>query len=1156
MNMTTKTLYPHTLSQTSENNSSYREFNNLSNVKNTNDTYAKTGQIASKSGTHKIPSAITATNFKANIPGGSKINSITVEYVADYEGNISIGKPTIDILNVTGDNKKGKSLTTTLTKSTAKWTGNHTIANVNSSSFGVKISFPANTKADTGYVKIKYIRIIIDYTLPNYSINLSKVNGDYTGDVFLVKANASNVNKTTGDTNVTIQLPTGVSYQGKDSGTGSLSVTGSKITWTPGLSNKVLNSNVVLKLLVSTNGNHNIIANENSSGHTHILNINTTERPSGGGTTGDDDPDDTPKDIDLNNIILNAKSEEEISFKADLTPIVNEITAHLTEGDLVTNIKYSLTVPSNCDLWIEEDGEFVEYDEATGDWVITNNIWTGKFRVDNYGLFQIPVGYSYTLTHNGTSSQITGSVGTFYLNIKPSSEEDLTIPSLTILQPTPEEQNRLGDGYSYTAQTYLEEVQPYTETSLFSDSTERSLSNSTSGVKTYAIPSSTLTNLPVQFELEFKFKGANNFTSRFMLCPTNEYTADTHPDYYMYGGKGNDNSMTAGVRTNGTTDYVTGASAGTGYNTFKIVRTDDTTFKFYANDTLLSVKTVDWFNDYSSYTLYLINWYNGATCSADDITLTTQVPIEAYVRDWYKNFRIGVFNNSIGTPTQYTIINEDGEEETIEYDSTNYDTLTPSQIFKNAEYWSNCPTAVNTYTNLECGFMYNKNYPLYILICGDYPEAENTADIKYTEPVIIESDTYNGYEKNGNYPVAIRNLINPLAEEASTLTLASFEESTHFIVYNPDVLEDYGTTPETAIRGIELTGDIEFSDDLVLSAILRIPHENTYLTGSRSIIINNEDTTLKIGGTYDTWGLDIGELINLDQLEFELGVNNILENDTSIIKISNLQIVFYTQTIEPSNIDVYVNDENVAWYGMNLTGLDIPTGRNTDTKYLQIDGTDTNIPYRQTIEGKTIKLKFSVNGCDITETTKQLEQINKLFTNKRDELNTPIPNTIRFSHLPGKEFYFLLEKTFDHDIVISDYDGSMDLYIPDGTAFDIEDTVTNVTGYVDSLAKVNPIITLTHLTGTQIIITETHTNQVFKINQNNLTDTTITFEVNDTIIINTINRTVNLIKENTTEPIDISEAVDYNSDWFKIQEDFEFTQENCTIQTVTYNNRS
>ena len=276
------------------------------------------------------------------------------------------------------------------------------------------------------------------------------------------------------------------------------------------------------------------------------------------------------------------------------------------------------------------------------------------------------------------------------------------------------------------------------------------------------------------------------------------------------------------------------------------------------------------------------------------------------------------------------------------------------------------------------------------------------------------------------------------------------------------------------------------------------------------------------------------------------------------ILLKNLQLTIYSNEINYQPLGILVEDENVAWYGMDITDIEIPFGRNSETKYLNIEGTDTNVAYRQNIRGKEIKIHFSLDGCDLNETTAQVQQLAKLFTNKRDELNAPIPKEIRFTHIPDKFFYYILEDTFDTDINISDYKGSITLFIPDGTAFDIKDTVTNVNGYVEGIASVNPIIALTHITNNQLTVSElvNNPNQVFKINKDNLSDTNITFGVNDTIVINCITRECVLIKSDETETIDITEAVDFNSDWFKIQGEFEFKSENCVIQTVTYNTRS
>ena len=119
--MTIKTVYPNSVSQSSENNTKFREFNDLNNVKNNSSSYAisksTNSGIASKTGTHNRPSTITAKNFSCNIPTGSKISKITLEYATCYTGNISIAGPTVDLVNVNVKAKTGKALTKTMTKS-------------------------------------------------------------------------------------------------------------------------------------------------------------------------------------------------------------------------------------------------------------------------------------------------------------------------------------------------------------------------------------------------------------------------------------------------------------------------------------------------------------------------------------------------------------------------------------------------------------------------------------------------------------------------------------------------------------------------------------------------------------------------------------------------------------------------------------------------------------------------------------------------------------------------------------------------------------------------------------------------------------------------------------------------------------------------------
>lgn len=1130
--MTKITVYPHTVSQTSESGTNYSKFNNLSNVKNNNDTYAKTKThtsqgvtygIASKSGTHKRPSAITAKNFKCNIPTGSKINSVTVEYAADYEGNISIGKSTINILNITGDNKSGKALTKTMTKTSVTWNGNHTVANMNSSDFGVKISFPANTKADVGYVKVKYIRIIVDYTAPNFSVSASKVSGTYTEDEFKVKVNVSNVNKTNGSSNVNIQLPSGVTYTGKDSGDGSITQQAStgKLTWTPHLSSSKFNSSIVLKFRITTNGGHNFNITESATGHKANLNISTSAKPAPTPvqevidttpetqtvTDNESLPEAKPTPTNILQVGINEEFSLDLSFedysgdRVLVYAYFNDYTFDITDAEL-----FGEETQSNP-LWTcGRTNKIYIYSQSMSQWAFRqvnswdyyNQNWTKMSYVLSGGLMQnlfkiTDYGYYTLMIHSSDDETLLKKI---LISVRPDT---LTGLVYRLFKLSEEELNRLGHEFVYTVQSHMKLI----------------------------------TSEPFVREYDKNFKiGIFNNRVESNIYNILDFVSFSNVDYNdseILGCALQLNSDFINILPSSLTNVDINAS-----NSIKLVGYDDTEV------------TVS--EDVVNYTVNDLDVSRFVLFEEDENKVSTL------------NF---VFKNELGIEllVKFTV-NFDDQTcifEKNRYDSTDYSNLTNDTIAYNAAYWSDPLDKVNEFVDNIVEFPYDENYPVYVLITGDYSQGnplDNT--IQFTHPCIIESDAYSGQEPASNYPLPILSMISDSAEEPSVIQLSSFEESTHVIVYNPVLPEDYGTDDTMAIRGIKITADIDFTDDLILFAKLKVRQDNQYLTGNRSVVIDSNDNNLVIGGDYDTWGLNISELVHLDKMELELGVNNILKETDATIFLKNIYLTVFSNEVKHQGLGIIVEDENVAWYGMDVTNIEIPFGRNSETKYLNVEGTDTNVAYRQNIRGKTIKIYFDLDGCDLKETTAQVQQLAKLFTNKRDELNAPIPKKIRFTHIPAKFFYFILEDTFDTDIRISDYKGSVELFIPEGTAFDVEDTVTNINGFVDGIASVNPIIALTHITGNQLTISElvNNPNQVFKINKDNLSNTNVNFEVTDTIIVNCITRTCSLVKSDETETIDISEAVDFNSDWFKIQGEFEFKSENCVIQTVTYNTRS
>lgn len=1067
--MTVKTVYPHTLSQSSGSN--IQSFNNLSNLKNANATYAKTNQIAKKSGTKNKPASITAKNFKANIPAGSKINKVTVEYAADIEYDVSIGKPTLDLLKIQGENKKGNALTKTLAKTSITWKGEHYISSMNSPDFGVTISFPANSKEGTGYVKLKYIRIIIDYTVPNFSVSSKIVGQSYVNENTQVQLTLSNVNKTKQGSNVNLTLGSNVSFVGKASGSGSVTGSGKNITWKSGIGSSSSVS-VILNVKTAAQGSANIAYVETGSNHSGGITWETTTNPS----PGPDDPDDTPESktvtdpdaapVMVPSVVKQVEVNEE--FDMDLSfPDYQGLEVQMWACNVAVNSfdsnswQWQAWMRDNCTediyiylrsqgnwhwdkiMWITQ--EFIsplQYD-------LQNHLVQNKFKCTTPGEYVIAI-----YDANGETL-----LKLIHLSVRPST---LTVPNFSKLELGTEELARLGHGISYTVQSFMELI--------------------TSGIYVR------------DWAKNFRLGLFNNRIEGNILHPV------------AFGSFSND-SVTA------TLTLPTGVAS-------------------YEVTSNLEIDTVE-----SSSTIVFskADDNNNVTVNIDFLDSSENVVFTG-------EYDIDFANEDI------TIIEND-------YDPTNYSTLSNEDIFNNAEYWSNPLSSVNTFESLQVDFPYNKNYPVFVLVTGDYPEGNiQNNDIKFTEPCIVESAVYNGYEPNGNFPVPILNLL--LNDDSSDLTLSLFEKGNSIVFYDFPLGDNFSVSDTRGISGIELTGDIDYSDHLSLSAKLISPDGKV---GERSIIVNDVDQdteteTFVLGGKYDLWGLNIYDIINLEDWRIEIAANNIFnnENDTGKIKFKNIQLIVYSNHIKSNFLKVTVEKENVRHLGMFVKKVKIPEGLLTDTKYLEIDGTDTNDAYRMNVRSKEIEIEFSVRGCNLIETTELLRQLARLFVNERDELNNPIEKRIEFSTYPDVYFMYLMEEPFDVDPQVTDYTSKVKLTIPSGTAFAKEDTVTGYRGVNKGIAKVSPIITIIP-TGDVIEIVETVNGQKFKITYDG-------WSSSNTVEIDCINRKITILDylnplTGITEEKDITEEGDLNNDWFIINKEYAFDGDNCIIQTVTFTER-
>lgn len=1086
--------YPQTVTQTT--GGKYATFDSLANIKNNaSGKHAITKLIKGKSDSPNHPSTVSCTNFKLNLPTGARVSSVKVEYRHDlqpYNSKYpSINAPTISLLGVSGYSKKGKApnknLTTRSVTFKPKKSTDFSSAKLNSNGFGVKINYPANANKNSGYLRISFVRITVNYKAPSftlaYSCNPRQPEQNGTANVSL-KASNKNLNDYT--PTVTVTTPAGFTLRNTptmQNGSTWTKVNNRTYLWKPKFTSKIGSMTLGLSFDVNVSGTLPVSATfeavEGLTGATGTLTVNVVEATPD--TTDEEDSTEEPEPIDedtkiemdwerilVGEIISIEYEVRRSEAYMHVLPVNENKEVQLLPKNTpaLTKISSPDAVPYNIEYYLNDK----HYGES---YFFTRPMWFTEPGAYVFILIQGQYGgtsgryYEDYLEHQEEFTLIT----TKYYKVAPN-ESDLTVPNMTLLQPNEEELCRLGDGYPYTIQS---DMKLNTEESYVRD-----------WYKNFRIG---VFNNPIE----------ENVTRTLDYWTTDETTNTTI-----------NIPVSIDVETHNSIDITAS----------DLILTIDETDYTYTNE---ETKTIP---------ITTNSFIAVATKNTSDTTSYT-VEIEDYTKTY--NIEFNAEENKV--------------EETI-HDTTDYDNLTNEQIFNNAEYWSSTVAGLNTSNNVTTDFTYEEDYPLYILITGDYPEGDpynNT--VTYNEPCIIETDVYTNRETNGNYPEPIENVINHDGDTATTV-MPTMETSTPIVIYDLDLDEDYGTNTEMAIRGISVTLTIDDYSDCVISAQLKSP---TGTIGERSVILEDEmldeDNNLTIGGIGDLWNFTTLDLVNLKDWEIILTKQNILTNTETTIMSGNAQINFYIEQISEQKDYCYINGEDIRYYGAFIQDIDIPAGLKTDTKFLDVDGTDINDPYRQNIREKEITIEFEIgDNCDLQEATDSLRQVTQLLVNERDEYNRPIPKQIRFSFMPDVYFDYIIEDTFDNPIEISSYNIKAKLTVPSGTSYKVQSTTTNTTGNVQGLAKVNPIISIKP-TGTEIEVTEQNSGQKFTIHYpENTTD--------EIIVIDTAERRCYLQSdEDSTKRTDITNYVDFNSDWFVLQGAYVFTGTNCYIRTVEYTER-
>ena len=1074
--MTKKICYPGSISQYAGNDHKYLKFKNLSNIRSPNSKYAETVDAirAKNSSTDNKPSYLVLKNFNAQIPIGSKINSITVEYkhyvTATTTGKYpNIGVSTLQISNI---KKKGSAPKSSNTKKSVKYSSSKfTYSNVNSKNFSLRIDYPANANNNTGKLRIEFIRIIIDYTEPSYAYSWQKISGGNNKEECSINLKMSNSKKNKYNPSNTIEIPEGFSLTGH-SGAGTFQKIAPRVyRWVPNFSKGASSATLNMGFGVDVTYNNGAtfydaifyvgesLRNTNSS-----FTVRVTDKTV---TPGQETDEDDTEHSQYNGTTLEWDGGEQ-----DVEPFIyreDSFNLQLTLSDEV----YEELLEIFYQRGISPDGPY--FKSSHSGIVIPVFPFRTLNQLKEFGVLVEPY---ISMEDNETSGfwrlTLDGYDDIFLqwnFHCPPADESIISKPTLMYLKEDDGELSRFGDGITYTAEVFAKVC---TEETYVND-----------------------------WGKNYRLGVFNNRIEDNCTYIMNFYSPDEEINFFV------DLPANLTIADNKTLKF-----KGVGVQIECSDGTILTPDPYDADDSV-----------YFTPDEFLNNFIMRKNKIFDEVTL-----IVSYNDEWEQTYKL--------------FFNAEKEEviETIE-DTTDYDNLTLNEIYENTFYWSDCPTAPNNFEELTLDFVYDKDYPLIFLFTGDYEQRGDFAHCEFSEITVTETVDYAGREKNRIFLEPLMNIIESV--DAPSCIVPAMSATNPIKIYDLPLGEDYGTNEDIAIRGIAITGEIEHNDNLILVASAKTDKT----TINRSVLLDEEDSEFTIGGLSDNWGLFTSEIQNMENWEFYLQFQNNDESNDAVISISNLQIVIWIQTVQKQAVTVWIEGQNLAYYGAFVTDLAIPTGMKTDTDYINIKGTDVNDPYVQVVREKEIQLELDVSEtCDLSTNTNLLQDLSNLILTERDEYNRPIPKRLETSYRPDVYFEYITTDDFDNSIDIADYTMKVKLIVPAGTAYSKEDVVTGSVGISRGLTPVEPLI-LIKPSGEDVEIKDEVTNQKFNFN--------FPAEWEDRLVeIDCPSKRLFLLEsELDDEPVDITSNVDLNADWFVLKGEYNFTSINASIKTVTFTER-
>lgn len=503
------------------------------------------------------------------------------------------------------------------------------------------------------------------------------------------------------------------------------------------------------------------------------------------------------------------------------------------------------------------------------------------------------------------------------------------------------------------------------------------------------------------------------------------------------------------------------------------------------------------------------------------------------VTDGGDNLRIGVYNGT--KEDMYQNYDPNANEETLTIDEEKF--LAQTQ-------WC-VEQATTEGVDQAVSFILNENNPVVFVYSYTYVNDPLTQIAKYnfTEPYLVETSIYQTNEANG-YRAIVPHPAKAVLNDTkwAVCTIPDFQEA---VPIAADKWLDGGIlTDKVAIHGLMIQFDYVIDNRCIIEAELRHGDE----TGVRTVLLNKGKGTATIGNAYDLFDFRIGDFID-DPTGFEIRLTeqNNFETDVKP-QINNVRIIVYYVPIAKCRYGFSIDGERSEWYGIYLLpGYEPHMATDNDKSEYHVDGTDETIINRLNIDPKQLEFEIKVPGCLIEENIPQIDKIVDLFTNERERYsNKPIPKHIVFDILPDRQYEFVRIEEFDDEFEGSTYKAKIKLYIPSGTSYNIESTITGGEGYNPSNTTVKPVVTARCDTRGQVTVTESYMNQYMHVENSQL-------RVGDTVTFDCINRRV-YIGDNTDvlNTTDITNSLDFNSSWFKIKGRYSFTGVGSTVLTVEY----